>query len=460
MWSKKTEYDKLVNKANSIDNTNFVSRTKYEKDGSDFEDKIDKIEKKIPDISNLFKKSTLIAVENKIPDISGLATKSALTAVENKIPDVSALVKKMYFNSKIIEIEGKIPSISGLATTSALTAVENKIPDVRGLATTSALIAIENKIPDITSLVTKTDFDAKLRAISDRVTKDKAKDLLLDNELKKLKTSDLDYFTGKSYFGSGDINYLIFEVSYAYLNFYDDFSSGLILSWKSKGVYKEIIKAPKSNNKILSPIAENVFDPQKIKLKFNGSCLIQDQITYTPQTTVNIYIVYEITKKSHNPALENCLFGSVKLIKNSDIDKYKYSGYGIGFDRRGIFCNFFVNFVNVLGKDVIQGLDNTTTYTEKMYSITFTKTNTKFCLSLHYNGSNSYLFVNGNEIHKFKTKNSEIIAAPICLGNISGDSLVDNMKKMASLAKWLSVRLRIKWLWVRVPLQSLKWVCL
>ena len=56
-----------------------------------------------------------------------------------------------------------------------------------------------------------------------------------------------------------------------------------------------------------------------------------------------------------------------------------------------------------------------------MYSINFTKTITKFCLSLHYNGSNSYLFVNGTEIHKFKTKNSEIIAAPICLGNISRD---------------------------------------
>ena len=53
---KKTEYDKLVAKVNGIDNTNFVSRTKYEKDGSDFEDKIDKIDKKIPDVTNLIKK--------------------------------------------------------------------------------------------------------------------------------------------------------------------------------------------------------------------------------------------------------------------------------------------------------------------------------------------------------------------------------------------------------------------
>ena len=57
---KKTEYDRLVNKVNGIDNTNFVSRTKYEKDGSEFEDKINKIEKKIPNFSHLVKKQILI----------------------------------------------------------------------------------------------------------------------------------------------------------------------------------------------------------------------------------------------------------------------------------------------------------------------------------------------------------------------------------------------------------------
>ena len=65
----------------------------------------------------------------------------------------------------------------------------------------------------------------------------------------------------------------------------------------------------------------------------------------------------------------------------------------------------------------------------KIQNTIYAKTNTKFCLSLHYNGSNSYLFVNGTEIHKFKTKVSEIIAARICLGNISRDLSVDNMKK-------------------------------
>ena len=66
---------------------------------------------------------------------------------------------------------------------------------------------------------------------------------------------------------------------------------------------------------------------------------------------------------------------------------------------------------------------------EKMCSINFTITNIKFCLSLHYNGANSYLFVNGTEIYKLKAKDSEIVASPLCLGNISKDWSTDNMKK-------------------------------
>ena len=63
------------------------------------------------------------------------------------------------------------------------------------------------------------------------------------------------------------------------------------------------------------------------------------------------------------------------------------------------------------------------------YSINFTITKKKFCLSLHYNGANSYLFVNGTEIYKFKAKDSKIVPSPLCLGNISKDWSVDNMKK-------------------------------
>ena len=82
----------------------------------------------------------------------------------------------------------------------------------------------------------------------------------------------------------------------------------------------------------------------------------------------------------------------------------------------------------VLGNGPTQGLEHTLT-AEKMYSINFTVTKKKFCLGLHYNGANNYLFVNGIEIYKFKAKDSKILVGPICLGNISKDWSVDNMKR-------------------------------
>ena len=64
-----------------------------------------------------------------------------------------------------------------------------------------------------------------------------------------------------------------------------------------------------------------------------------------------------------------------------------------------------------------------------MYSVSFTDNGDKYCLSLRYNGANSYLFVNGTKILKFKAKDSKIVASPLCLGNISKDWSTDNMKK-------------------------------
>ena len=82
----------------------------------------------------------------------------------------------------------------------------------------------------------------------------------------------------------------------------------------------------------------------------------------------------------------------------------------------------------ILGKSHTLGLEYTLTV-EKLYSINFTKENTKFCLSLYYNGANSYLFVNGRKIIKFKAKDSEIVAYPLCLANVSKDRAIDNTKK-------------------------------
>ena len=145
------------------------------------------------------------------------------------------------------------------------------------------------------------------------------------------------------------------------------------------------------------------------------------------------------------------MFGAVTLTKNADVDKCGYSGYGIEFDRKSSFSfpndgfgqNVIIfgvdmsssvhvdskkKYILILGKGPTQGLVHSLT-AEKVYLINFTLTKEKFCLSLHYNGANSYLFVNGTEIYKFKAKDSEETFRKQCLGNISKDWPVDNMKK-------------------------------
>ena len=174
--AKKTEYNKLVTKVDRIDTTNFVKKTKYEKDGSEFEDKINKVDKKIPDVSSLVKKADfdtrISEVEGKIPSISGLATNSALTAVEYKIPDVSSLVKQTDYNTKISDIENKIIDHNHdkyIAT-----------PEFNTLAAD----VFNARLAAQTDLIRKPEFDFKLKSISGRVTKNKAKHLLVENEPK------------------------------------------------------------------------------------------------------------------------------------------------------------------------------------------------------------------------------------------------------------------------------------
>ena len=115
-------------------------------------------------------------------------------------------------------------------------------------------------------------------------------------------------------------------------------SGNYIYFWKSKGLSDGRTNSIIASN--YSITTELSYYGSKIRVKINGSCLKQDKATYSPGTIANIYIVYEISKNyniSSYPTLENCLFRAVSLTKHADIDQYKYSGYGIGFDRKGEF---------------------------------------------------------------------------------------------------------------------------
>ena len=225
-----------------------------------------------------------------------------------------------------------------------------------------------------------------------------------------------------------------------------------IVQWASKGLSDEAIKIPPKSSNFFEPLLD--YYDTKIRLKFKENILKQDKIVYNHEKIINISIVCEISinySASDYPTLENSLFGAVKLTKNSGIDKYDYSRYGIGFDRKGQFSfgngygrNVIIFGVDmslsvhvdnkkkdilIVGKGPAQGLGEHSLTAEKMYSINFTENNKKFCLHLHYKGDNSYLFDNGTEIIKFRAKDSEIIATPICLGNISIDWSKQDIKR-------------------------------
>ena len=138
--------------------------------------------------------------------------------------------------------------------------------------------------------------------------------------------------------------------------------------------------------------------------------------------------------------------------KNDDPDKYKHSNYSIGFDSRSefllldgsmgrnviIFGADMSSSVHVdnKNKDILslsegptQGLDDTTLTAEAKYPINFIQPNKRLVLSLHCNGNNSFLFVNATKIYQFKAKHLEINDYALCLGNISKDFTINNIKK-------------------------------
>ena len=153
--------------------------------------------------------------------------------------------------------------------------------------------------------------------------------------MNKLKTFDSSYFIGRSHFEeNGTQNCLVFQPLNKYFQLIANTLS--ILSWQSKELSTETIDPPTAS---FSPLIDYVGN--KIRVKFTGSCLKQSsKLTCTHGKVVNIYNVYELGASSSNvndPTLQNCLFGTVTLTKNADIDKYGDSGYRIGFDTRGSF---------------------------------------------------------------------------------------------------------------------------
>ena len=156
-----------------------------------------------------------------------------------------------------------------------------------------------------------------------------------------------------------------------------------------------------------------------MRVECKGSCSKQDKITCTPGNAFNLFIIFELGTQSLDLdvdfSLKDCLFGAIKLTKNADPDKKCYSGNTIEFDFRYFFslpnfdwCKNAIIFgignssplhvdkkkdILVLAECPTQKLDDTTIRAEATYSINFTRSKVYFCLSLHYNGNISFLFM-------------------------------------------------------------------
>ena len=172
------------------------------------------------------------------------------------------------------------------------------------------------------------EFNSKLSSLNKKITANKLKHLFVEIELNKLKTFDSTYFIGKSHVEDGRQNYLVFQPMYKYLKVFSITQYvEYVWEWKSKGLSSESIRAISTSDNSLNPTLS--YYDTKIRVKFTGSCLKQPKISYIHGKVVNIYIVYELgasSSQNNNPTLKKCLICAATLTKNTDIDKYGYSG--------------------------------------------------------------------------------------------------------------------------------------
>ena len=251
-----------------------------------------------------------------------------------------------------------------------------------------------------------------------------------------------------------DQSYLVYDYKLASFNF----TAGKITTWKSTGIFNYI------GNSNMNSVAGSGGDLPVLKndgrmhVYLNGNHFQQNKVIIPNNNNViNIYYVYQIepisSSRDNTFPVQNALFGAMQITKNTDTSKYKYKGYGICFDEGGLFSigninnarkeiifevhensvihsNNKANNIFIMGDAFVQVINDTTLYAEKMFSQNFTQPSTKFVLSLHYNGDDSYLFVNGKQELKFKAKTESLVTEKLCIGNISDNWSTSESEKI------------------------------
>ena len=220
------------------------------------------------------------------------------------------------------------------------------------------------------------------------------------------------------------------------------FTAGKISTWKSTGIFnylgnsnmnsvgdsKSVLPELKNDGRMHVSLSSNHFQQNKVIIPNNNN-------------VINICCVYKIDPiaSTRDDTFTVALFGAMEITKNADTSKYNYKGYSICFDEGGTFGHTIrednfdhttnarnvsmfgadmsfsthktnkVNNIYVMGELFVQGINDTILYAEKMFYRNFTDPGKKFLLSLHDNGDNSYLFVNGRQELKFKAKTDKLV---------------------------------------------------
>ena len=223
-----------------------------------------------------------------------------------------------------------------------------------------------------------------------------------------------------------------------------DFTTNKISKWKSTGIFN------RSSNSNMNAVGDasgnlpNLKNDGRMNVYLSGNHF-QQNVAGIPNkdNVINIYCVYKLdslaSTRDTSFTIQNALFGAIQITKNAtDHSKNNYKGYGICFDERSQFghtmteggrthiTNSFsihrtnrANHIYVMGDGFTQSIHDTTLYAEKKYFRNFTELNVKFVLSLHYNGDDSYLFVNGRQELKFKCKADQLVKEKLYIGNLS-----------------------------------------
>ena len=319
-----------ITKLKAVDTTSFVTKTKLAADINTLDDKVDKVDK-------------------KIPDVSGLATK---TSLNNYLQTTTFNSKVTEVENKIRAAEGKIPDVTGLATKTEVTAVENKIPNLVGYTKKSEvatdITAIKNNYVTNASLTSQlNDLKAQhiadeVKKVDDKVKKNASSILGFENRLKQKEDTVNENGRGisfnRGFFFYIDQSYLVYDCKMGSFQF----TSGKISVWKSTGIFNYL------GNSNMNAVGDSGGDLPDIKndgrlyVYLSGNHFQQNKVIVPNNNNViNIYCVYELQPIASSTdttfTIQNALFGAMQITKNADTSKYDYKGYGICFDERSPF---------------------------------------------------------------------------------------------------------------------------